>query len=191
MSDEILTCAVISLEDLRVLAESPNPNISNAAINIIISRFSRLANAGNLLNKDCTSKSGEVRKRARTAVQFLRNQGVSLRALPQSPPRSHRLSSVDSLSTVDDAPAGRTLSAAELARMLNGGAGGVEGGDAWVGQFVPSAADPIAGWTDVPRERPMEGDDEESERRRLRREAMVFHEGLEALRESDIIRPRG
>jgi hypothetical protein len=66
------------------------------------------------------------------------------------------------------------------------------GGDGWSGQtLVPSSQDPVAGWTNVPRERPVDGDAEELERRRRRREAMVLHEGAGAVREDDIIRPRG
>lgn len=82
------------------------------------------------------------------------------------------------------------LSNAELAHRLGGAIGGVNGGNAWVGGFVPSADDPVAGWTDVPRERPVGLNEEEVERRRRRREAMVLHEGAGALREDDIIRPR-
>ena len=57
---------------------------------------------------------------------------------------------------------------------------------------VPSAEDPVAGWTSVPRERPVDDvGDEEVERRRRRREAMVLHEGSGRVVEGDIIRPRG
>ena len=81
---------------------------------------------------------------------------------------------------------------AELARRLSESPGGVMGGDGWYGPtLVPSSQDPVAGWTNVPRERPVDGDAEEMERRRRRREAMVLHEGAGAVREDDIIRPRG
>lgn len=55
-------------------------------------------------------------------------------------------------------------------------------------EIVPSEENPVAGWTNVPRERPVAGEDE-AERRRSRREAMVLHEGEGGVLESDIIRP--
>ena len=67
-------------------------------------------------------------------------------------------------------------------------------GDGWTdpsasagaGVVVPSVANPVAGWTNVPRERPPES---EAERRRQRREAMVLREGDGGVEEGDIIRP--
>ena len=62
------------------------------------------------------------------------------------------------------------------------------GGDGWRdGVVVPSLQNPVAGWTNVPRERPDDG--EEAERRRRRREVMVLHEGDGRVEETDIIRP--
>ena len=57
---------------------------------------------------------------------------------------------------------------------------------------VPSVNMPVAGWTNIPRERPtraVDYDATEMERRRRRREAMVLHEGEGGLGEEDIIRP--
>ena len=92
-------------------------------------------------------------------------------------------------------PPGVRLTTAELARRFGEGIGGVTGGGGgvrWPGEvLVPSPQSPVAGWTNVPRERPFNGDDEELERRRRRREAMVLHEGSGAVREDDIFRPRG
>ena len=91
-------------------------------------------------------------------------------------------------------PPGLSLTTAELARRLGDTGGGTADGVGvrWPGEvLVPSSQNPVAGWTNVPRERPLNGDDEEVERRRRRREAMVFHEGAGAVREDDIIRPRG
>lgn len=50
---------------------------------------------------------------------------------------------------------------------------------------IPSDDNPVAGWTNVPRERPAE---DEVERRRRRREAMVLRESDGRVEESDIIR---
>lgn len=67
-------------------------------------------------------------------------------------------------------------------------------GDGWAdptasagtGTLIPSLENPVAGWTNVPRERPTES---EAERRRRRREAMVLREGEGGVEEGDIIRP--
>lgn len=54
--------------------------------------------------------------------------------------------------------------------------------------IIPSDANPVAGWIDVPHERPAANDDEELDRRRRRREAMVLREGLGGPIGEDIIR---
>ena len=80
------------------------------------------------------------------------------------------------------------LTTAELSRRLADDAGG----EGWAeGMVIPSPQNPVAGWTNVPRERPVDHDAEEFERRRRRREAMVLHEGSGQVVEGDIIRPRG
>jgi hypothetical protein len=58
--------------------------------------------------------------------------------------------------------------------------------------IVPSIENPVAGWTNVPRQRMSidDRDSEEAQARRRRREAMVLHEGEDEVREGDIIRPR-
>jgi hypothetical protein len=48
----------------------------------------------------------------------------------------------------------------------------------------------VAGWVQVPRERPAVNDAAEVERRRRRREAMVLHEGSGRVGEDDIFRPQ-
>jgi hypothetical protein len=58
--------------------------------------------------------------------------------------------------------------------------------------IIPSIENPVAGWTNVPRQRMSidDRDSEEAQARRRRREAMVLHEGEDEVREGDIIRPR-
>ena len=66
-------------------------------------------------------------------------------------------------------------------------------GDSWTNPsasagavVIPSSENPVAGWTNVPRERPTES---EADARRRRREAMVLREIDGLVEESDIIRP--
>lgn len=164
----------ISLENLKILSESPDPNISNAAMSLIVSRFRASSGAKMAFIRDMRSKDKEIYNRARTANDFLVDWGD----LPGSVPRRNSRSySPDSSSEVI---------AEEIRERLMDGDGGAEWAD---GGVVPSALNPVAGWTDVPRERPFGGDVEEVERRRNRREAMVLHEGAGRVEESDIIRP--
>lgn len=174
------------MDDLRVLADSPHPNIANAAISLVLSRFARLPHATQTITKDLASDDPLICKRAQTAVHFLRNrENVPWDArggLPLSPPgyaTPTHWSEV--LSEGSEDGFGRRLSDVRD--------GEVDGG----GVIVPSIEDPVAGWEDVPRERALNGTDgagDDAEARRRRREAMVLHEGEGAVTGSDIIRPR-
>ena len=165
----------ISLENLKILAESPDPNISNAAISLIVSRFRKSPEAKMAMIRDHQSKDKEIYNRAKTANDFLAQWGD----LPGSAPRRHSRSV-----SLDSSP---QVSIEEDTPLTDDGGGGAEWAD---GIVVPSPLNPVAGWTDVPRERPLSGDVDELERRRNRREAMVLHEGAGSLAESDIIRPQ-
>lgn len=175
----------LTVHDLRILADSPHPNIANAAISLIISRFARLPHATQTITKDLASSDAATRQRAHTVVHFLRNyDDVPFDArgtLPISPPG---YSSPTHWSDVLSEPSedGRAGSLPDLGAEL------VDGG----GMIVPSIEDPVAGWENVPRERALSGNEEadDAEARRRRREAMVLHEGRGAVTGSDILRPR-
>lgn len=57
--------------------------------------------------------------------------------------------------------------------------------------LVPSEENPVAGWTNIPRERSGTRGEDEAGRRRRRREAMVLREGDGGAVEDDIIRFHG
>lgn len=174
----------ISLDVLRTLATSPNPNISKSAIDLITARCGKSSDLLASVQADADSSDPVLRRRARTALSFLGSwtlggeignsvppgmrTGGSTGALNLSP----SMMSLDNTYEFDELnslppPRLRThtfdYDGAEPPFDLNlanlAGSGGYE-------------------------------DDSETERRRLRREAMVLHEGDGRLLEEDIIRPR-
>lgn len=145
-----------------------------------------------MLTKDLNSLDEMARNRAKTAVKFIEDYDLPpdmrRRILPYSSEAGGADTESPSMSPVVDRP---ELTTAELTRRLADGVGGVAGGDGWAdAMVVPSPQNPVAGWTSVPRERPVDDDIEETERRRRRREAMVLHDGAGTIGEEDIIRPR-
>lgn len=176
----------LTVDDLKVLADSPHPNIANAAISLILSRLSRLPHTSQMLTKDLVSSDPDTVRQAREAIHFIRND-ESASFDTRSLPFSHmgyasptRWSDVMSEGPEED---GRISPLARLRDELIGGNSVV----------VPSIEDPVAGWENVPRERALNGveeDGDDAETRRRRREAMVLHEGSHAITRDDIIRPR-
>ena len=174
-----------------MLAESPDPNIANAAISLIVFRFARQPNASRSLLKDCDSTDETTRIQANQAAHFLR-------AWPLPPDLDRERLPFTTPSEDGDIFAPSEAESDEgfvsVSRRLHDHLAGVRGGsDGWVNQHqevVPSTEDPVAGWTNVPRERPLDDGEEDWESRRRRREAMVLHEGEGRVVEGDIIRPR-
>lgn len=102
------------------------------------------------MTKDAHSEDESVRRRAQTAMEFRRRfmAGRQLVIQDHHPPHEWELESLpDEL---------------RFPPPMTG--------------VVPSEADPVAGWVNVPRERP-DDDDAERDPRRRRREAMVMHDG--------------
>ena len=176
----------ISLENLKLLADSPNTNIANAATSLIVERFVKHPNAAQSLAKDFISPDEETRNRANLINSFLiewgfpsglmapKSRRCSLPLIPTSPPLLTSNSEME-------------LTTEQLSRRLGDGDG--QGAEWAAGVLIPSPLNPVAGWTNVPRERPVdENDGDEVERRRRRREAMVLHEGAGRVVEGDIIR---
>lgn len=154
------------------------------------------------LVEDLHSKDHETAARANRAAKYLREwplppdfQGERLRDLHlPDPDDNDDLAENDFIGTMarlgldldedkdededEDAPPGR------LSPVL-----GVDGNVTYQ-EFVPSVRNPVAGWTSVPRERPINGDDDndgEVEARRRRREAVVVYEGEEEVEQAGII----
>ena len=148
----------ISIATLKTLATSPNPSIANAAISLIVARFLASRDACKSFSDDLDSPHHETGRRARLAASFLQDY-----------------------SSLSDH--------ATLPWEIPGFSHGNHRGDEtdndgfWTPSLVPRLID--AGIDDseldlaaVPRQRQTSGDDTaELERRRLRREAMVLHEG--------------
>ncbi|KAL1311699.1 hypothetical protein AAFC00_001801 [Neodothiora populina] len=63
----------ISLESLRTLAASPNPDIANAAISLLVSRFASSDTACDKLTLEIFSSSSETRSRAKQMLDILDN----------------------------------------------------------------------------------------------------------------------
>lgn len=166
----------ISLEHLKLLTESPNFNIANAATGLVVDRFMRDGDAYRSFMRDLHSEDEATRHRARLTRDFLRTwPAKSGHILPRYPPS--RSDSGRSLSDGGDLTD-------EESRLHDGEANLLYDGE--INVVIPSDDDPVAGWTNVPRERPTA---DEAERRRRRREAMVLRESEGGVEESDIIRP--
>ncbi|KAI7181657.1 hypothetical protein KC316_g8700 [Hortaea werneckii] len=63
----------ISVETLKILADSPNPNIANSAISLIVTRFASAKSASEMLARDAYSSDPKLRSQARTAIAFLKD----------------------------------------------------------------------------------------------------------------------
>ncbi|KAK3714672.1 hypothetical protein LTR37_007652 [Vermiconidia calcicola] len=184
-------------------SESTETNIANTAISVIIERFSKQdPNAYQNIVRDLRSKNERTREQAKMAINFLHDRPLPPALERQRRPYSPLGYASDSL--VVTLPArrrtARHLTSDDLARPEGMATGPdpsfedlAEEAEAQMDstaerEIVPSEENPVAGWTNVPRERPVAGEDE-AERRRNRREAMVLHEGEGGVLESDIIRP--
>ncbi|KAF2764782.1 hypothetical protein EJ03DRAFT_15979 [Teratosphaeria nubilosa] len=202
---------LIDLSTLKTLAESPNHNIAHSAISLIVTRFASMPNAHEILAQDCYSKNEKVRSQARTALKFLKDypfpadlsarqhiplsNSDSLVISPGPIPQSREeweeyFASHPELDLPD--PARDGSDGADLEIQVNTRRHIVldyEHGDV----LVPRLGEPnteFAGWTSIPRARPLRENEVETERRRRRREAMVLHEGDGGVNEDDIFRPQ-
>lgn len=182
----------LTLPELKVLADSPHPNISNSAISLILSRISRHPKAGELIVKDLASKNPETSHRAREAIHYVRNTECSSfedrQGLPISPDGySSPLHWSDAESEAPDDDGLDRDGEGDVSPL-----GALR--DELLGSrdVVPSIENPVAGWENVPRERGLrtQADGSVAESRRRRREAMVLHEGAGAVTGDDIFRPR-
>ncbi|KAK4565521.1 hypothetical protein LTR86_004138 [Recurvomyces mirabilis] len=182
----------IDLNVLRTLATSPNPKIANAAKAFIIQRFQEDNQATAVHEAGLISDDIHVRNRADMVNQYLSSfdagdslgdPGVgyeyALRARQRAQrvlggptditarPRSRRGPLPDHM---DDYDVTEITTPDSLPDLV-----GIEGTEAMI---VPSPLDPVAGWTDVPRERTVSpGREDAAEARRRRREAVVVHDG--------------
>ena len=182
----------ISLQTLKTLATSPNPSIAASATSLIVQRFAALPDASKLLANDANSGDEARSRQALTAIKFLRDwpsgpMFSDVVSIPDSPAMSPCLEAMPG-----DREGGLTRTPESLPDLfaVDGELVGAEM-DRMDGLIVPSREHPVAGWTNVPRERPPRTENlEELERRRRRREAMVLHEGSGRVNEDDIFRPR-
>ena len=152
------------MTDLKILAESPYPNIANAATSLIVTRFLRNENETYRdLMADFNSDDETAKRHAKQAIAFLHDWGLpmdlerSQRRLPEFEEGQNTPSSMGNLTILDEP---------------------IES------PIVPTVQNPVAGWTNVPRERPsVDGNLEETPdmQRRRRREAMVMHDGSSEL----------
>ncbi|KAK5124109.1 hypothetical protein LTR85_001812 [Meristemomyces frigidus] len=178
----------IDLAALKTLATSPNPNIANAAISLIVTRFAQMPSASQTLAQDSYSKDETIRRQARTAVTFLKDyplppygDGDTGFELPWTPTRHHPADDDDAAFewTPDSLP--DLIDPREADEQLT------------LGDGVRAIPTPVGRWSDgtgdIPEPRAAHGA-LETERRRRRREAMVLHEGSGGIVEGDIIRPR-
>lgn len=176
MPQKLTTPPAISLDVLQTLATSPNPNISNSAIDLIVARCWKTEGLIESVQADAASSDPALRGKARTAVAFLHAEAAG-NSMGRASPH-------DGL--------GRRLSPSVISNDYEFDNGPTRESE-WVraarerGFTIPSEEDPVAGWAAVPRER---DSSDEAELRRRRREAMVLHEGVGGLGEEDIIRPR-
>ena len=178
---------------MRTLADSPNPNISAAANTLIVERFLHQdSKSMQILLKEANSHDERTRTKARQALAFVTGSSDS----PESDAAAVFLRQsrglLDRESDGSRTPYEHEIGWGELSRRLTDGMGMMDDGDGWAdpsGGVVPSVRDPVAGWVNVPRERPADADEVE-QRRRRNREAMVLHEGDGGVVEEDIIRPR-
>lgn len=147
---------------------------------MVVDRFMRQPNAYRSILKDVHTNDEATRIRARQARDFLRSwPTMSVADLSRYPrARSGSFGSDTSSLFPDHLRRDPPLLGDSDAQL----AGSTPGLDV----VIPSIEDPVAGWTNVPRERPAE---DEATRRRRRREAMVLREGDGGVEESDIIRP--
>ncbi|KYG42837.1 hypothetical protein M433DRAFT_387594 [Acidomyces richmondensis BFW] len=187
----------ISLETLKTLASSPNSNIANSAINLIIARFIELPDAHEIIAKDASSSNETIRKKARSTIAFLRAWplplGMSGQHIPIELPRDSSLIPPPGLppQSIDE------WEAYFRSRPIDLNSGVMDRQDDLEEWVVPSSERPIAGWTAIPRALPLQVHGEidnamesyDAIQRRRRREAMVLHEGPGWFGESDIIRP--
>lgn len=184
-------CQGVPLTELHKIIQSPDPNLANAALALLISRVRRSPAVIESMRKDLRSQNEETRRLATTAFDFMRGWPGDTSEFERSPSRLP----YDNFGR--GAPRGSVrgdlVANQELARRLQ--AGGImtataeDGPDGEGELIVPSIENPVAGWTDIPRQRPAsiaDSDGDEIRRRRTRREAMVLHEGSGSIVEEDI-----
>lgn len=189
------------MKTLETLAASTDPNIANSAISLLVSRIRRSKTEMLSIRKDLRSEDQDTRHTATIAFDFLRqwpdiDDDVERSPSPirRSGRRSHRSDS-DAEQSTGDALA--ILLERERLQSMEASQTNELGFNPWAiaeeeDAVVPSIENPVAGWTDVPRERTSSiphSDIDEVERRRRRREAIVLHDGVGRLEERDIIRP--
>ncbi|KAK4550196.1 hypothetical protein LTR36_003163 [Oleoguttula mirabilis] len=192
----------INLAALKTLATSPNPNIANAAISLLVTRFAQTPRASQILAKDTYSRDETLRRQARTAVTFLKDwplppadidRGAAGFDMPWTPPLRQRGDELDGGDDDDDegndgAFEGTPDSLPDLIDPITTAV------DERLALGVGPTPSTVSPWAEgvglaipqprVPHAAP------ETERRRRRREAMVLHEGGGGIVEGDIIRPR-
>ncbi|RMX73043.1 hypothetical protein D0869_14001 [Hortaea werneckii] len=158
----------ISVETLKILADSPNPNIANSAISLIVTRFASAKSASEMLARDAYSTG-----RYRRAL-------IGIRRWKCPGPRTVPHEDTASVMMLTDDFAGIEWMPETLPELIDSGM--VDGG-----AVRRTGMEVVGGLHSRPR---MLAEDDEAERRRRRREAMVLHEGGGRVVEDDIIRPR-
>ncbi|KAF2482333.1 hypothetical protein BDY17DRAFT_324622 [Neohortaea acidophila] len=210
----------MSLENLKILADSPDYHISTAAAEIVVERIVRQPEAIRSIVNDATqSEDKQLQAHARQALSFLRpfrnarryaevrrnwepypefgehsgNSTPSVHPVPEHV-RAAFASLQDlraeraAFSSLQDLQAAGDRAAFESLQELRAERDARMQGSLDEPLLVPSEENPVAGWTNVPRERSGTRGEDEAGRRRRRREAMVLREGDGGAVEDDIIR---
>ena len=185
----------ISIKTLQTLAASTDPNIANSAISLLVSRVKRSQADMISIRKDLRSKDQETRRSATIAFDFLRQWPSGPEDIEPLEPGQLPFGLTFGTPGPNDGGTLWTPNDEEMRELRSLGMEEI-GFNPWrieeeEEEVVPSIENAVAGWTDVPRPRSpaANGDADEVERRRRRREAIVLHEGAGRLEERDIIRP--
>lgn len=182
----------MSLENLKILADSPDYHISTAAAEIVVERIVRQPEAiRSIVNDANQSEDKQLQAHARQALSFLRpfrnaRRYAEVRRNWEPYPEFGEHSG-NSTPSVHPIPEHVRAAFASLQDVLAEQAAHMPG-ELDEPPLVPSEENPVAGWTNVPRERSGTRGEDEAERRRRRREAMVLREGDGGAVEDDIIR---
>lgn len=173
-----------------MLATSPNPNISNAAISLIVSRIGVTPGAMDSILKDKRSDDEVTRRRAQTAIDFMQEWetpiGGNTYAVPDSPVDREHDSMSDQIWTSHGLLEGEVGEAPDSSLLSR---------QDWTMLGPPLRRNAGLGTRDDPQPHPLSNVTNASslpnspETRRQRREAMVLHEGEGEVEAGDIIGP--
>lgn len=154
----------LSVETLRALVTHHNPNIANSAISIVLQRFAALPNISEEMYEEYNSSDPVVRHRARTIMKFLENYPL--------PPE------MDRILPIRPADADAVMDSLRRSQSPSPFVYNASGNDS-VPQHVREHGSQVPGLTEEMME---------ARNRRIRREAVVLHEGDGEIVEDDIYR---